>query len=128
MCHAILLSPSITSAKHLFLTTHTFAPPSLPIPDVLYTMTYTTPSKVSHIIDRRRQGQSQEEIAKSIGIHCTTISRILKQYKQSGDVYHVNPKTGRPCKMEIDRKSTRLNSSHQIISYAVFCLKKKKEQ
>src|SRR5258708_22332902 len=29
--------------------------------------------------------------------------------------------TGNP-----DRKSTRLNSSHQIISYAVFCLKKKK--
>src|SRR5258708_10522085 len=26
---------------------------------------------------------------------------------------------------KIDRKSTRLNSSHQIISYAVFCLKKK---
>src|SRR5258708_18369719 len=26
-----------------------------------------------------------------------------------------------------DRKSTRLNSSHQIISYAVFCLKKKKK-
>src|SRR5947208_8005145 len=30
-----------------------------------------------------------------------------------------------PCRPE-DRKSTRLNSSHQIISYAVFCLKKKK--
>ena len=29
---------------------------------------------------------------------------------------------------EGDRKSTRLNSSHQIISYAVFCLKKKKKQ
>src|SRR5258708_9004262 len=27
---------------------------------------------------------------------------------------------------QLDRKSTRLNSSHQIISYAVFCLKKKK--
>src|SRR5258708_28636984 len=27
-----------------------------------------------------------------------------------------------------DRKSTRLNSSHQIISYAVFCLKKKKHE
>src|SRR5258708_29799583 len=26
---------------------------------------------------------------------------------------------------DLDRKSTRLNSSHQIISYAVFCLKKK---
>src|SRR5438552_14280252 len=29
---------------------------------------------------------------------------------------------------KLDRKSTRLNSSHQIISYAVFCLKKKKKQ
>src|SRR5574340_1332876 len=29
---------------------------------------------------------------------------------------------------EQDRKSTRLNSSHQKISYAVFCLKKKKEK
>src|SRR3989454_4701160 len=30
------------------------------------------------------------------------------------------------CHPEIDRKSTRLNSSHLVISYAVFCLKKKK--
>ena len=29
---------------------------------------------------------------------------------------------------KIDRKSTRLNSSHQLISYAVFCLKKKTQQ
>src|SRR5437763_7928891 len=29
---------------------------------------------------------------------------------------------------ETDRKSTRLNSSHRCISYAVFCLKKKKNQ
>src|SRR2546426_3607112 len=28
----------------------------------------------------------------------------------------------------IDRKSTRLNSSHLVISYAVFCLKKKKKE
>src|SRR5438132_1995446 len=28
----------------------------------------------------------------------------------------------------LDRKSTRLNSSHTVISYAVFCLKKKKEK
>src|SRR5438105_11167727 len=28
----------------------------------------------------------------------------------------------------VDRKSTRLNSSHEWISYAVFCLKKKKKQ
>src|SRR5260221_8041510 len=30
-----------------------------------------------------------------------------------------------PCE---DRKSTRLNSSHTVISYAVFCLKKKKKK
>src|SRR2546426_6421564 len=33
-----------------------------------------------------------------------------------------------PCKCVPDRKSTRLNSSHLVISYAVFCLKKKKKQ
>src|SRR5690606_41132748 len=32
------------------------------------------------------------------------------------------------CRREIDRKSTRLNSSHVKISYAVFCLKKKKKK
>src|SRR5437867_9573715 len=31
-------------------------------------------------------------------------------------------------KLRVDRKSTRLNSSHRTISYAVFCLKKKKKQ
>src|ERR1039457_1836692 len=30
------------------------------------------------------------------------------------------------CRFCLDRKSTRLNSSHLVISYAVFCLKKKK--
>src|SRR5438552_15072528 len=33
--------------------------------------------------------------------------------------------TAAPSSSSRDRKSTRLNSSHQIISYAVFCLKKK---
>src|SRR2546427_7136207 len=32
-----------------------------------------------------------------------------------------------PCFLHTDRKSTRLNSSHSQISYAVFCLKKKKK-
>src|SRR5258708_21103451 len=42
-----------------------------------------------------------------------------------------SPKSKRVLNNELqikgDRKSTRLNSSHQIISYAVFCLKKKKK-
>src|SRR5256886_7381664 len=32
------------------------------------------------------------------------------------------------CQVYVDRKSTRLNSSHSQISYAVFCLKKKKKE
>src|SRR5260221_9849474 len=32
------------------------------------------------------------------------------------------------CRCSRDRKSTRLNSSHTVISYAVFCLKKKKKK
>src|SRR5215204_3263825 len=40
-------------------------------------------------------------------------NRGLKRFAPSGDM--------------VDRKSTRLNSSHTVISYAVFCLKKKKQ-
>src|SRR2546426_2294175 len=35
---------------------------------------------------------------------------------------------GRRVFLRRDRKSTRLNSSHLVISYAVFCLKKKKKE
>src|SRR5258708_24408620 len=46
----------------------------------------------------------------------------LDQYKKEGFAkeWELHHQGGQ------DRKSTRLNSSHQIISYAVFCLKKKK--
>src|SRR3712207_7162308 len=38
----------------------------------------------------------------------------------------LQPRPDEPVAKDIDRKSTRLNSSHANISYAVFCLKKKK--
>src|SRR2546426_5056100 len=41
--------------------------------------------------------------------------------RAGGDPHHECVRTG-------DRKSTRLNSSHLVISYAVFCLKKKKQR
>src|SRR6266850_4380943 len=49
-------------------------------------------------------------------VHELPGKRIL-QHRHRGDLAH------RP----LDRKSTRLNSSHLVISYAVFCLKKKKK-
>src|SRR2546426_6084754 len=39
-----------------------------------------------------------------------------------------DPDRADPPRAEADRKSTRLNSSHLVISYAVFCLKKKKKE
>src|SRR4051794_41719926 len=51
----------------------------------------------------------------------------------TGKIYAVHPKreelSGVPVfkSADEDRKSTRLNSSHPSISYAVFCLKKKKK-
>src|SRR2546426_5241104 len=47
--------------------------------------------------------------------------RRIEQEAAGGKWPHQEPFHG-----EADRKSTRLNSSHLVISYAVFCLKKKK--
>src|SRR5699024_11697210 len=47
----------------------------------------------------------------------TTVDQIIKSNKLDGTVIYPN--------QTLDRKSTRLNSSHVSISYAVFCLKKK---
>src|SRR5258707_15845223 len=46
--------------------------------------------------------------------------------KGSGwDLETIEPQGFSPVRLQVDRKSTRLNSSHANISYAVFCLKKK---
>src|SRR5258708_26993593 len=51
------------------------------------------------------------------------ISKSSRRSRSSSTVPTSVACTGWPDRL--DRKSTRLNSSHQIISYAVFCLKKK---
>src|SRR5256885_11579547 len=43
------------------------------------------------------------------------------------ELFQVKPSTQKVSRTKKDRKSTRLNSSHLVISYAVFCLKKKKK-
>src|SRR2546426_6624273 len=49
--------------------------------------------------------------------HILAITQAICDYRRS---------QGTDGPLYIDRKSTRLNSSHLVISYAVFCLKKKK--
>src|SRR5438034_7758705 len=66
----------------------------------------------------------------------TTLFRSPRQRlgflaRQRGAVARDQPRDGRlPRRVGRlqDRKSTRLNSSHTVISYAVFCLKKKKKK
>src|SRR5438034_2609121 len=48
---------------------------------------------------------------------------IRGRARDGGGVREAAGRTG----VDLDRKSTRLNSSHTVISYAVFCLKKKKD-
>src|SRR5258708_29799869 len=54
-------------------------------------------------------------------------SRVPDRRKTPLDFRFQQTQTQDPLRRR-DRKSTRLNSSHQIISYAVFCLKKKKKE
>src|ERR1017187_1334377 len=53
----------------------------------------------------------------------TTLFRSLVLLQEDGEV-PAGPEEGQDVVRDPDRKSTRLNSSHRCISYAVFCLKK----
>src|SRR5205807_6748951 len=53
------------------------------------------------------------------------IARKLRAEQTKFHARRVGPLAARD--ISVDRKSTRLNSSHLVISYAVFCLKKKKK-
>src|SRR5438034_6308552 len=54
------------------------------------------------------------------------LDKILKDAFARG-LRFLTDQDARPAGSSRDRKSTRLNSSHTVISYAVFCLKKKKK-
>src|SRR2546429_1573732 len=60
-----------------------------------------------------------------VGVICTQGTACAPGTRNLLDLFEIgiDPRNGSAA---IDRKSTRLNSSHGYISYAVFCLKKKK--
>src|SRR5437588_1881718 len=72
-----------------------------------------------------------------IGIHTSiagSYRNALESARKLGcnslQIFSASPRMwqGRPARIPEDRKSTRLNSSHTVISYAVFCLKKKNKK
>src|SRR5690606_8981305 len=54
------------------------------------------------------------------------LPRVFAQANTNNSIQNITQTRSDGNVIELDRKSTRLNSSHVKISYAVFCLKKKK--
>src|SRR5438309_4206079 len=92
------------------------------------------PKKTSHLRVRTdlHEEYSPEEIAKMTELYEGTLSNIEEGEIVKSKVLRVTDTAVildvgfKSEGAEQDRKSTRLNSSHSSISYAVFCLKKKK--
>src|SRR5437762_9644433 len=66
-------------------------------------------------------------ILRAVALPQPTLARYAGQYQYGQDYFVPNGKATLTVENG-DRKSTRLNSSHRCISYAVFCLKKKKKK
>src|SRR3989440_4084204 len=82
-----------------------------------------------------RSGQRAAPHISCIGSTRESIRATLAAYREHGIGHLValrgdlpSGTAGRRAARQEDRKSTRLNSSHDQISYAVFCLKKKKNK
>src|SRR5438552_14338192 len=72
-----------------------------------------------------READELARVAVHVGATVEHEDRLARAGKERSDRGPLHP--GVQAQQQ-DRKSTRLNSSHQIISYAVFCLKKKKKK
>src|SRR3712207_8748579 len=71
------------------------------------------------------RSQLVAELSKEVGESADYLD-TNRAYRSEKDVFEDFTQEERNQMFGVDRKSTRLNSSHANISYAVFCLKKKK--
>src|SRR5690242_17997780 len=77
--------------------------------------------------DRVQSYTLARRIYSDLGLQRIALLRVNERYGRFGVIKFrdASRRLGHPVIIEQDRKSTRLNSSHMSISYAVFCLKKK---
>src|SRR5260221_6334143 len=85
--------------------------------------TRATPREVNRQIllnlVREHEPISRADLARRMEIARGMVTSLVDELIADGSLYEG---------ATVDRKSTRLNSSHTVISYAVFCLKKKKNR
>src|SRR5207247_8943671 len=103
---------------------------TLPHVDLLYCLVYPSRSpRFSALPPRPTCSVFFFNDTATTEIYTLSLHDALPIYAQSSPAHsrraHHRSGTHRCCRRQ-DRKSTRLNSSHEWISYAVFCLKKKK--
>src|SRR5207302_10201842 len=105
----------------LFFFSPTHPPPYSP----LFPYTTLFRSLLGRIapVDARRQEQPEAAEALRDPVH--VLQRGIALAHGAGPDQRFADHHDLGCALELDRKSTRLNSSHVKISYAVFCLKKK---
>src|SRR5207248_11212657 len=106
---------TVSLPPHSTLSSFSFPPPA---PTQLYTLSLHDALPISRSCPGRastRAGRAQQH------------NRRPRDRRVRHDVHQRRHAGGQDRLQLLDRKSTRLNSSHRTISYAVFCLKKKKQ-
>src|SRR3712207_8556309 len=85
---------------------------------------YTTLFR-SHVPKGERRDGEADRDGEGQRVRQPSVSEHVAVWDTEGEGEHVRVRQHRAHGRQQDRKSTRLNSSHANISYAVFCLKKK---
>src|SRR5437879_8699650 len=102
--------------------------------DIVDVLLERTEDREGYVVLSREKAEKMkiwDEVEKAYAERKVVIGRVIERIK-GGLAVDIGVRAFLPGSQidvrPVDRKSTRLNSSHRCISYAVFCLKKKKNK
>src|SRR5690349_6531921 len=121
VCRLLLEKKKMNTTTHISLLHYTIIFSNKPRPPTSTLFPYTTLFRSSHQPERREHHGGIRRLDEAGGCGRPGALPDRNDHRVWG-----NDCAGRMVPVRRDRKSTRLNSSHVEISYAVFCLKKKR--